>query len=595
MMVLSIGELLVPVHINMLREFDGRRLDLGVPEQFVLLLTDIPEYDVLLQGLMTKLEYTESIEKLKSSLDVMNSICKIVLENQDFQEFFHFVLNTGNFLNHGCLQGDAAGFKLASLERMMKVKSNIPNQTLLHHVIKLIHQSDDAFLSFLKDLLGLEKKSGSTLHDIKNEISRCNKDLCQFIQLLSASSVKMKVRFQPFIDDIKTELLGIQSLTMKLREMSHRMANYFCEDEKKFNLEDCLQSILQFCKLIRKCHTENITFCKQTQLATRKTDQLKTRFKNKLLSLEFGKDAGASSSILEDRNKVLDRILDDLHSGNFRPVFKSGAITPETETEALEVSHISFIGTADILSDEPCTEKQEFNPKEVPLHEQNYQGNNQEEMLDLSYIKPVNKTIDLIKSEAKRGKGHNRSRSDFTDSVLVTEPWMIQEVRQHDVLLEAPLAEPESMCALSTLNLENHGKFIDLEDVKHFEENQKLDVKTDVYVIPEGPILKLPLAQLPEVKNEPQTKCKPEKRMSFGKILRNKLSRVVLRPKNDGGTIGPVQDKKRFGLFGRRKVLVSSSDKENLPVDEIENLNIDKKQSAKEKMIKIDKLRETNI
>lgn len=84
----------------MLREFDGRRLDLGVPEQFVLLLTDIPEYDVLLQGFMTKLEYTKSMEKLKSSLDVMTSICKIVLENHDFQEFFHFVLNTGNFLNH---------------------------------------------------------------------------------------------------------------------------------------------------------------------------------------------------------------------------------------------------------------------------------------------------------------------------------------------------------------------------------------------------------------------------------------------------------------------------------------------------------------
>lgn len=231
----------------------------------------------------------------------------------------------------------------------------------------------------------------------------------------------------------------------------------------------------------------------------------------------------------------------------------------------------------------------------MPLNEHNYQDNGSEEMLDLSYIKPLNKTIDLIKNEGKRTKGHNRSRSDFTDSVLVTEPWMIQEVRQHDVLLEAPLAEPESMCALSTLNLENHGKFIDQEDVKHFEEQQKLDVKTDVYVIPLGPVLKLPLAQveLPEIKNEPETKTKPEKRMSFGKILRNKLSRVVLRPKNDGGTLGPVQDKKRFGLFGRRKVLVSSSDKENLPIDDIEN--VDKKQSAKEKVMKIDKLRETNI
>ena len=53
---------------------------------------------------------------------------------------------------------------------------------------------------------------------------------------------------------------------------------------------------------------------------------------------------GASSSIIEDKNKVLEKILDDLHRGNFRPVIKSEANTPD-DVDPLEFSNISFIGS----------------------------------------------------------------------------------------------------------------------------------------------------------------------------------------------------------------------------------------------------------
>lgn len=54
---------------------------------------------------------------------------------------------------------------------------------------------------------------------------------------------------------------------------------------------------------------------------------------------------GASSSILEDKHKVLEKILDDLHHGNFNPVVRPEVTTPDTDIEALEFSNISFIGS----------------------------------------------------------------------------------------------------------------------------------------------------------------------------------------------------------------------------------------------------------
>lgn len=84
----------------MLQKYDGRRLQLGMPEQFVLLLADIPDYLVLIEGHLTKAESTASLDKLKVSLNSLTNVCKGVLENQQFKQFLHFLLCAGNFLNY---------------------------------------------------------------------------------------------------------------------------------------------------------------------------------------------------------------------------------------------------------------------------------------------------------------------------------------------------------------------------------------------------------------------------------------------------------------------------------------------------------------
>lgn len=84
----------------MLQKYEGRRLQLGMPEQFVLLLADIPDYLVLIEGHLTKAESTASLDKLKVSLNSLTNVCKAVLENQQFKQFLHFLLCAGNFLNY---------------------------------------------------------------------------------------------------------------------------------------------------------------------------------------------------------------------------------------------------------------------------------------------------------------------------------------------------------------------------------------------------------------------------------------------------------------------------------------------------------------
>ncbi|XP_069129228.1 inverted formin-2-like [Argopecten irradians] len=638
--VVNLPTLRYLLQIATLRCFGGQRQDLGMPEQFVLLLTDIPDYEILIQGHLTKAEYTSGLQKLKSSLNVMIMMCKKIMENGDLKDFMHFVLEIGNFLNHGCLHGDAIGFKMSSLERLVDVKSNQPNKSLLHHIIKMAEEKDKAMLNFIDDLLPLEKAVSSSLFDMKGEISKFNKQLCSFVQLLSYGDHHMKAKFQTFIEEVKVELRDIQTLTNTLRESTQHLAHYLCEDLGQFELESTLKCLHSFCRLARKCQKENDGLQKQTQVIRKKPD-IKTMTKNRLLSLEFGRDAGASSSMMEDRNKILEKILDDLHRGNYRPAVTLEAHTPDMEMDPMEFSDISFVGSpipmrttceaieddfltppgknvgprtsseADILADDSqqditiefskdCIENYDEEPKNWVIPKAVANG------LD-SF---PDRRLDMVKKQTKH-QGHNRSRSDLANSIITTEKWMqyeeiLHQESMHEVVA-APLAEPESMCAISTLNLENHGRFVDREDVKLFEEHQKEMKEDNVCSVEQGPILKLPLSELlPDMKSCMDTKDmavkRPEKRSSVSNFF-NKISRAVLKPKNVYNTPGSVQttntksQKDGFRMFGRRKTTssLSSENKENRAV--VERMSqrlssVDKKFAVQElRKIKNDKLR----
>ena len=86
-----------------------------------------------------------------------------------------------------------------------------------------------------------------------------------------------------------------------------------------------------------------MAWTRQQQLAKKKGDALHKRLKSKLFSLEFGENAGASSSMMESKTKVLEKMLDELHRGNFNPSVRSGLVTPDSDAGTqLEMSCIPF-------------------------------------------------------------------------------------------------------------------------------------------------------------------------------------------------------------------------------------------------------------
>ena len=84
----------------MLRSYTGPRLELGMAEQFIFLLSDIPDYAVLLEGQLIRAEFDSTIKKFKDSLTAMIATANLILNHPDLKRLLHLILGVGNFLNY---------------------------------------------------------------------------------------------------------------------------------------------------------------------------------------------------------------------------------------------------------------------------------------------------------------------------------------------------------------------------------------------------------------------------------------------------------------------------------------------------------------
>ena len=54
---------------------------------------------------------------------------------------------------------------------------------------------------------------------------------------------------------LKTEFATIQCATTELRSLTDQLAEYFCEEESQFNIQEFFQCLLSFCKEVKKCQS----------------------------------------------------------------------------------------------------------------------------------------------------------------------------------------------------------------------------------------------------------------------------------------------------------------------------------------------------
>ncbi|GFN84974.1 inverted formin-2-like [Plakobranchus ocellatus] len=503
---------ILPEHaeIKLLKQYNGNLLELGPAEQFVLHLSDLPDYRVLVTGHLRRAEFAVVAPHLRSVLGSMLDVSRAVLCSEGLQEVLLLVLKLGNFLNHGQFNGYAGGFRLSSLGRLADVKSSESGQNLVHFIVSVVESGDERLLAFLSEIARLEKAASSSPSDIKEEFDKLNTQINSFVRQLAGANTIVREGFDGFLEEVKSEFRELQAQITELKFQSQRLSEFFCESDG-FELQSCFNSLLTFFKELRRCRHETRLLQKQKDMAIKQSNMFKQQLARKNNARKFGQKVGANSSAVEVRTLLVEELITELHRGNFHPAVpdtedlgihlqkqagkttetagasenllqskavdaapelppknslegearrREGTTTPDRDLDPMELSHISVMGTpmmnrprSDAYDEELTLAALNPQPRLVTSSVQDLPKGQVASMNEMRAPPVLSIQHPLTRVTSKHTKTHHRSRSDLGESMNGTTKWIRyqQQIRQD---FHAPLARPESSMTLATLNLE---------------------------------------------------------------------------------------------------------------------------------------------
>lgn len=116
-------------------------------------------YKLRIESMLLKEEFAANVEYLEPCISSMLFAGEDLLGNKALQEVLYMVVVAGNFLNSGGYAGNAAGVKLASLQKLTDIRANKPGMNLIHFVALQAERRNPELLQFTAQLSTLENAS----------------------------------------------------------------------------------------------------------------------------------------------------------------------------------------------------------------------------------------------------------------------------------------------------------------------------------------------------------------------------------------------------------------------------------------------------
>jgi len=246
--------------LSVLSAFKGDVGDLAKPESFFVQLLEIRRCRQKVGCFLYKLIYDMECDALRAAVATVTLACNEVISSKRFLRVLETVLAVGNFLNRGTAKGNALGFKLDTLNKLLETKS-VTQQggitTLLHYIVSLVQQNMSSLLQFHEDLPHLEgacKSSVSSLleqyRELKEGLGRVRRESSACANETGSDAFRDKIKAFLTEADSKFALLeqDIKDMSQSLTKVVHS----FGEDQESA-AEDLLQSVLKFIQAFQAC------------------------------------------------------------------------------------------------------------------------------------------------------------------------------------------------------------------------------------------------------------------------------------------------------------------------------------------------------
>ncbi len=217
-------------------------------------------------------------------------------------------------MNSGGFAGNAAGFKIASLMKLIDTKANKPRMNLMHYIVDVAEQKNKKMLSFPSEMQCLHEASRLSVDYLTGEINMLNRSLDKIQKQQEKAVAEVQEQLKGFLGDAKKQVEELKEDLETINKLSEELAIYFVEDISKFKLDEFLQIFKTFAERIKTSQEENEKRRILEKKAEQRRIQKEEMEKKRAAGGGGGRKVGAPPPIEED-GCIVDNLLKDIRKG----------------------------------------------------------------------------------------------------------------------------------------------------------------------------------------------------------------------------------------------------------------------------------------
>merc|ERR1712168_1317449 len=119
----------------MLSEHEDKIEQMALADRFLFEMSKVEHCEQRLKSLYYKKKFSERMGEVKPKVENILEASKEISRSYKLKKLFELILAYGNYMNRGN-RGNASGFKISSLNKIIDTKSSVDKRfTLLHYIL----------------------------------------------------------------------------------------------------------------------------------------------------------------------------------------------------------------------------------------------------------------------------------------------------------------------------------------------------------------------------------------------------------------------------------------------------------------------------
>ncbi|KAJ3372723.1 hypothetical protein GGF31_001748 [Allomyces arbusculus] len=175
--------------LGRLQQYKDDPSELANADRFMVEMMRIDRYEPRLKAMDYYLRFDERVRDQGNDVHAVLDAAQALVDSKAFHEVLQLILTMGNYMNTG-FRGNAYGFRINSINKLVDTKSADNKRTLLHFLVETVTNKVPNLLAFTDDLkdmtqacrvsfepLTMEMNAlNAGLRDIDNELDRVRKE-----------------------------------------------------------------------------------------------------------------------------------------------------------------------------------------------------------------------------------------------------------------------------------------------------------------------------------------------------------------------------------------------------------------------------------